>query len=77
MELNDIIDKNIAVSLSTSLNTQLELTITAAATESIREDIVMSTYVVLADDFQTPILFRGISAKVNEVLKANCSKQNI
>jgi len=68
--LNDIIDKDIATRLSTSLNTQLELTITAAATESIREDIVMSTYVVLADDFQTPILFRGISAKVNEVLKA-------
>ena len=68
--LNDIIDKDIATRLSTSLNTQLELTITAAATESIREDIVMSTYVILADDFQTPILFRGISAKVNEVLKA-------
>lgn len=70
MELNDIIDKNIAVSLATSLNPQLELAITAAAKEQVREDIVMSTYVVLADDFQTPILFRGISAKVNEVLKA-------
>ena len=70
MELNDIIDKDIATRLSTSLNTQLELKISAAATESIREDIVMSTYVILADDFQTPILFRGISAKVNEVLKA-------
>lgn len=69
MPLNDIIDKDIAVRLSKSMSTQLELNISAAATASVREDIVMSTYAVLADDFQTPILFRGISAKVNEVLK--------
>lgn len=69
MELNYIIDKDIAVSLSKSLSTQLELKISAAATASVREDIVMSTYAILSDDFQTPILFRGISAKINEVLK--------
>lgn len=69
MELTDIIDKDVSKCVINSVGQPIELTISDVAPEHVSEDIVMSTYVVLIDDFQTPILFRSINSKINEVLK--------